>query len=74
MTKQILSVLALSFLLSSCGGGESKANEETVSEEEVVVEELATDENEPLTVLIEANDQMKYNLSRIDASGVKKLP
>ena len=68
MTKQILSVLALSFLLSSCGGGESKATEETVSEEEVVVEELATDENEPLTVLIEANDQMKYNLSRIDAS------
>ena len=72
MTKQILSVMALSFILSSCGGTEPKATEET-TQEEVVVEEVATEVNEPLTVVIEANDQMKYNIARIDASAGQEI-
>jgi azurin len=66
MKKHLLTIATASVMLWSCGGGETAtpAEETTPVQEEVVAEAPAA---EVLEVTIESNDQMKYNLDRIDA-------
>lgn len=66
MKKHLLTIATASVMLWSCGGGETAApaEETTPVQEEVAVE---TPTAEVLEVTIESNDQMKYNLDRIDA-------
>jgi azurin len=69
MKKYFFSMLALGALfITSCGGGDTPAATETTTD--AVATEEAAAEAEELAVLeitIEANDQMKYNLDRINA-------
>lgn len=69
MKRISLFALMASLMLSACGGGESaEPQQEAAPATEEVVEEVADDNRtETLVVVIEANDQMKYNLERIDA-------
>jgi azurin len=66
-------ILAIStgLLLSSCGGGETTEpkQENSPAAVEATTEEVAEDNSrtETMVVVIEANDQMKYNIDRIDA-------
>ncbi len=70
MKRISLFALAIGMMFSACGGGgnESAEPQETTPVTEEVVEEVVDDNRtETLVVVIEANDQMKYNLARIDA-------
>ena len=71
MKNSALLVSAILFALSSCGGGDNSKPETNPSE---MVQETEKQNNsieitsEILEVTIEGNDQMKFNLDRIDVS------
>lgn len=68
MKKSILALAFLSFVVASCGGNEEPAETaDPVMEEPVVTEEPTSEEaiSDVAEVVIEGNDQMKYNLSEI---------
>lgn len=65
MKKIIFPLLALAFAITSCGGEEPKSEEATTPTQEEVQEPK---EEVPalVEIVIEGNDQMRYNLERID--------
>jgi azurin len=63
MKKQFLSLAVIALLFSACGGGETPATEAQPTD---AVETQTPAAMEVLEVVIESNDQMKYNLDRID--------
>jgi azurin len=63
MKKQFLSLAVIALLFSACGGGETPATEAQPTD---AVEAQTPAAMEVLEVVIESNDQMKYNLDRID--------
>jgi azurin len=63
MRKILIPIAIIGLLATACGGAESTETEQTAVEETTpAVEEVAA----VAEVTIEANDQMKYNLDRID--------
>jgi azurin len=65
MKKHIFSLALASLLFGACGGGEAP---ETTSGNETPATETTTQAQAPevVEIVIESNDQMKYNLDRID--------
>ena len=74
MKKTLILSLMAGFIFTACGGGgeepatQTPAEETTSNETEAAVADEADDmRTETLVVVIEGNDQMKYNIDRIDA-------
>lgn len=77
MKKVRFSVMALMvaglFSLTSCGGGEKPAEEQVTTEAPATEEAPAEETANTATIEIEANDQMKFNVSEIKAKAGQEV-
>lgn len=73
MKSTFLTLVASALVLASCGGSEAPATEETQATAPAPQETQVVEDANVVELTIEANDQMKFNLSTLEVAAGSKV-